>query len=59
MNVFWSVSLIIIGIIILYITVKDEKHRKNLFTVAYIMHFKGYIGGVGLIVLGLIKLFKS
>jgi len=57
MNLFWSITLLSLGLIILYITIKDEKKREANLTVSYIMHLKGYIGGIALILIGLIKLF--
>ena len=59
MNIFWSISLIVLGIFILIITKNDGKKRKMELTTSYIMHLKGYIGGIIFIIIGLIKLFHS
>jgi len=59
MNYVYSLGLIILGLIVFYITYKDGKNKKTNLTVSYIMHFKGYIGGIGLIFIGLILLLKN
>ena len=56
MNIFWSIILIVLGIFILIITIKDGRKRRMELTTSYIMHLKGYVGGIGLILVGLIKL---
>ena len=58
MNIFWSIILIVFGIFILNMTIKDGKKRQMKLTTAYIMHLQGYIGGIGLILVGLIILFR-
>ena len=58
MNIFWSIILIFFGIFILNMTIKDGKKRQMELTTSYIMHLKGYIGGIVLILVGLIILFR-
>lgn len=55
---FFSIILMVIGVLIFYITVKDEKNRERNLTVSYIMHIKGYIGGIGVFLLGLLMLIN-
>ena len=59
MEYLYSLGLIIVGLFIFYITYKDGKKKKRTLTVSYIMHLNGYIGGIGLILIGLIWLLKS
>jgi hypothetical protein len=49
----------VFGILILIITIIDGKKRKMELTTSYIMHQKGYIGGIIFFMIGLIKLFHS
>lgn len=58
MNYVYSLGLIVLGLIVFYITYKDGKNKKPNLTVSYIMHLKGYIGGIGLILIGLMLLNK-
>lgn len=57
-NTILSILLILTGIFVLYITIKDNKTRKPELTTSYIMHLKGFIGGIGLLILGIIISFK-
>lgn len=57
-NTILSILLILTGIFVLYITIKDNKTRKPELTTSYIMHLKGFIGGIGLLILGIIILVK-
>jgi hypothetical protein len=57
-NTILSILLILSGIFVLYITIKDNKTRKPELTTSYIMHLKGFIGGIGLLILGIIISFK-
>ena len=57
-NIILSILLIFTGIFVLFITIKDNKTRKPELTTSYIMHLKGFIGGFGLILIGLIIFFK-
>lgn len=56
MNVFFSITLMIVGIILFILTYRDGKGRKAELTTSYIMHLKGYIGGVSVFLIGLIML---
>lgn len=56
MNVFFSITLMIVGIILFILTYRDGKARKAELTTSYIMHLKGYIGGVSVFLIGLIML---
>lgn len=58
MNQLFSILLIIFGLLIFYITYKDGRNKKSSLTTDYIMHLKGYIGGAGFILIGLIMLLK-
>lgn len=49
----------IIGILFFIITLTDGKKRKAELTTSYIMHLKGYIGGIVLFLIGLIMFFKN
>lgn len=59
MQIVYSLILFLVGLLSIYITYKDEKSRKPSLTVSYLMHIKGYIGGIGLILIGLILLVKK
>jgi hypothetical protein len=48
----------IVGIVVFFITYKDGKKRKAELTTSYIMHFKGYVGGILVFLIGLILFFK-
>ena len=56
---FFSIILMVIGIFIFYITLKDEKNRERSLNVSYIMHLKGYIGGIGAFLIGLFMLIHK
>lgn len=58
MEYFYSLVLIMAGFYFFYITYKDGKTKKSTLTTSYIMHLKGYIGGIGLILIGLLWLSK-
>jgi hypothetical protein len=55
---FYSIILMIVGIVVFFITYKDGKKRKAELTTSYIMHFKGYVGGILVFLIGLILFFK-
>lgn len=59
MNLIISILAMAFGIIVFYITYKDGKKRKAELTTDYIMHLKGYLGGVGFFILGIIMLFRN
>ena len=58
MDLVISITLMILGLIIFYITYKDGKEKKMGLTTSYVMHLKGYIGAIGVFLIGLILLFK-
>jgi uncharacterized membrane protein YidH (DUF202 family) len=58
-NIFFSIALIVFGVAIFIITLNDGKNRKSELTTSYVMHLKGYFGGIGLIIIGLLLLFKN
>lgn len=53
------VLLIVIGVVFFYLTLKDEKNIEKGWTVGYLMHFKGYLGGLGAFLLGVILLMNK
>ena len=53
MNNWIAIGLILIGVGIIYITYVDGKKKKIVLTTGYIMHLNGYIGGIGLILIGI------
>lgn len=53
------VLLIVIGLVFFYLTIKNEKNVEKGWTVGYFMHFKGYLGGLGAFLLGLIMLISK
>ncbi len=59
MQIVYFLILFLIGLLIIYMTYKDEKSRKPSLTVSYLMHILGYIGGIGLILIGLILVVKK
>ncbi|MFN3941961.1 MAG: hypothetical protein ACK4K1_04920 [Flavobacterium sp.] len=48
-----------IGIFFVLLSYRDEKTRKIELSTSYVMHLKGYIGGIVLIIIGLIYLSKE
>ncbi len=48
-----------IGIFLVLLSYRDEKTRKIELSTSYVMHLKGYIGGIVLIIIGLIYLSKE
>lgn len=59
MNLIISILVMTLGIIVFYITYKDGKKKKAELTTDYVMHLKGYLGGVGFFILGIIMLFRN
>jgi len=53
------ILLIVIGVVFFFLTIKDEKNVEKGWTVSYLMHFKGYLGGLGAFLLGLIMLINK
>jgi hypothetical protein len=58
-NMVFPILLMIAGFIIFFITYKDGEKRKAELTTSYIMHLKGYVGGIVLFLIGLILFFKN
>lgn len=56
---FYSIILMIVGIVVFFITYKDGKKRKAELTTSYIMHLKGYVGGIVVFLIGLIMFLKN
>lgn len=59
MNNLLAIVLILSGIGLIYMTYTDGRNREKELTTGYIMHLKGYIGGVGLILIGLRMLYNE
>ncbi|MDD2612380.1 MAG: hypothetical protein PHR38_06310 [Bacteroidales bacterium] len=59
MSYVYSISLIVIGVLVLRMTYKDGKKKKVTFTTDYIMHLKGYIGAIAFIIAGIMLLVKT
>ena len=49
----------VVGILVVIITYFDGKKRNTELTTSYIMHLKGYIGGMGLFLIGLFMLLNN
>lgn len=56
---FFSIVLLITGVLIFVITYNDGKKRKMALTTSYIMHLQGYAGSIVIIIIGLMILYKS
>lgn len=54
----YSILFIVGGIVTLYITFKDRKSIRKSLDVTYVSHLKGYVGGFGLILIGVIMLYR-
>lgn len=59
MDLIISIVVIVFGSVVLYVTYKDGEKRNAEFSVDYIMHLKGYLGGFVFFIIGLIMLFKN
>lgn len=57
-NVFLSILFIVGGLLFFIMTLKDEKNRDKALTTSYVMHLKGYLGGIGLILMGVVMLYR-
>ena len=57
-NIFLSILLIIGGLFFFMMTLRDEKNRNKTLTTSYVMHLKGYLGGIGLFLMGIIMLYR-
>ena len=58
MSIVYALISFLIGFLTLYITYKDEKRRKPNWSVSYIMHLKGYVGGIAFVLIGLMLLLE-
>lgn len=56
---FYSIGLILLGIYIFHMTYEDGKKKEIAFSTDYIMHLKGYIGGIGAIIIGVLMLVNA
>lgn len=59
MKFIYSIGSIILGVFFIIITYKDGKGIKPSFTTSYIMHLRGYIGGICFILLGIYMLIDA
>jgi len=59
MKFVYSIGSIILGVFFLIVTYKDGKTTKPNLTTSYIMHLRGYVGGVGFILLGIFMLIEA
>lgn len=48
----------VVGIFVFLMTYFDGKKRNAELTTSYIMHLKGYIGGIGLFLIGLFMMLN-
>lgn len=48
-----------LGIFFLILTLKDGKVRKRELTTSYVMHLKGYVGGIVLIIIGILNIIRE
>ncbi len=54
-----SILLMLVGIFVFIMTYFDGKKRNAELTTSYIMHLKGYIGGIIVFLIGLLILLNS
>ena len=53
------ILFMVIGILVVIMTYIDGKNRNAELTTSYIMHLKGYIGGMGLFLIGLFMMLNN
>jgi hypothetical protein len=53
------ILFMVIGILVVIMTYIDGKNRNAELTTSYIMHLKGYIGGMGLFLIGLFMMLND
>jgi hypothetical protein len=58
MKIIYAFGYIIIGILVLRMTIRDEKKYKSILSSGYSLHLGGYIGGIGAIIVGLTLLYE-
>jgi hypothetical protein len=54
MTYLYSILSIICGVALTLFTYKTRKEERPSLTVGYIMHLRGYLGGIGFIILGIL-----
>ena len=59
MKIIYSIGLIVGGILFIRMTYLDEKKYKSILSTSYVMHFGGYIGGLGAIITGIAMLIEA
>lgn len=59
MKFVYSIGSIVLGVFFLIVTYMDGKATKPNLTTSYIMHLRGYVGGIGFILLGIIMLIDA
>ncbi|MCP1995517.1 hypothetical protein L1275_001288 [Flavobacterium sp. HSC-61S13] len=57
-DIFLAIILVVGGILLFLMTLKDEKNKNKTVTTSYVMHLKGYAGGTGLFLLGLVMFYR-
>lgn len=57
-DMFLAIVLMLLGIAVFIMTLRDEKNREKKFNTSYIMHISGYVGGVGLFLVGLLLIIS-
>jgi hypothetical protein len=58
MKIIYAFGYVIIGILVLRMTIRDEKKYKSILSSGYSLHLGGYIGGIGAIIVGLTFLYE-
>jgi len=58
MKIIYAFGYIIIGILVLRMTIRDEKKYKSILSSGYSLHLGGYIGGIGAIIVGITLLYE-
>lgn len=53
------ILFMVVGIFVFIMTYIDGKNRNAELTTSYIMHLKGYIGGMGLFLIGLFMMLNN
>lgn len=59
MDIVYSIGLMLIGIVGLYISLRDHKKTKATFTVSYVTQIGGYFGYFFFILIGFSLLMKT
>lgn len=55
---FLAIILMVGGVLFFLITLKDERTQNKTLNTNYVMHLKGYAGGIGLFLMGLVMLYR-